>query len=129
MTTPAAASLLPPIKPCPFCGGVAETDNIDDRSLSWFVLCLSCNARSRLRRTEKEACEIWNTRACVDHALAGQADTARLDWLEAKGDPAQFCVSVSTEDPTMKWFDTDTTGCDYSPTLRAAIDAAMKAQS
>jgi hypothetical protein len=28
-------------------------------------------------------------------------------------------------DPAKRWFDTDTVGHDYSPTLRAAIDAAM----
>ena len=53
----------------------------------------------------------------------GREDTARLDWLEQRGG-WQF-YRTQYDDPARKWFDSETTGSDYSPTLRDAIDAAM----
>ena len=55
------------------------------------------------------------------------ADVARMDWLEARGYPGQF-YACDDGLPTEKWFDSETIGSDYSPTLRAAIDAAMTPQ-
>lgn len=54
-------------------------------------------------------------------------DTERLDWLEARGYPGQF-VRQTWRHPFHggEWFDSETAGSDYSPTLRAAIDSAMR---
>lgn len=52
-------------------------------------------------------------------------DTTRLDWLEKNG-CAQFNGPSNDErGPGYTWFDTETAGCDYSPTLRDAIDAVL----
>lgn len=53
-----------------------------------------------------------------------RADAMRLDWLEAQGWPGQFERTLGRPDH-QRWFDSQTDGSDYSPTLRAAIDAAM----
>jgi hypothetical protein len=53
-------------------------------------------------------------------------DGERLDWLESNG-TWQF-YRTQRANPNEKWFDHATEGSDYSPTLRAAIDAAMRGE-
>jgi hypothetical protein len=56
-----------------------------------------------------------------------ERDGVRLDYLESTGWPSQFAADPARE-PHRRWFDCETTGSDYSPTLRAAIDAAIQAR-
>ena len=52
----------PALKPCPFCGGIAET-NVYGATGEWTVKCPCGAEMNRLVYTEAEAIEAWNTRA------------------------------------------------------------------
>ena len=57
------------LKPCPFCGGVAELQHIENRS---FVECTVCGAQSiRYLKaysysSDDKATEAWNRRALYE---------------------------------------------------------------
>ena len=54
------------LKPCPFCGGVAEVWQIDERSTGHEVACadIRCNVKSvAWGMTRAEAIAAWNRRA------------------------------------------------------------------
>lgn len=82
MTTPAAASLPPPIKPCPFCGNAPKVTRTD-RSV--WITCESDGCPVQVvanRFAGPDAIKGWNTRACVAHAFTGQArDAERYRFL------------------------------------------------
>lgn len=50
------------LKPCPFCGGVAELDSM---RLDYFrIRCANCDAQTSFRhQTERTAVNAWNRRA------------------------------------------------------------------
>lgn len=49
------------LKPCPFCGGMAEMLNYSENE--WLVHCTVCQGMvERWRETEQEAIEQWNSR-------------------------------------------------------------------
>ena len=54
---------LPPLKPCPFCGGRAE---VKERNvfggIHYRAECLDCFAKTYHENTEKDAVEEWNRR-------------------------------------------------------------------
>lgn len=50
------------LKPCPFCGGPAVTDFIDEHS-SYLIECNYCGARSPMVDDKVHACAYWNRRA------------------------------------------------------------------
>ena len=51
------------LKPCPFCGGKAETGKLNDiNDYPYFVECVKCDAAFRSFESEKEAVKMWNTR-------------------------------------------------------------------
>ena len=54
------------LKPCPFCGGEAETVTIGiffDVDYSYGIKCTRCHACSSMRcGSEKKAIEAWNRR-------------------------------------------------------------------
>lgn len=60
---------MPEIKPCPFCGGAAEVQEVDivmferfeDREKRFYVQCQCCNAASDLH-TRRNAIARWNMR-------------------------------------------------------------------
>ena len=81
--------------PCPFCGGIAET-NVYGATGAWEIVC-SCGAEmNRLVYTEAEAIEAWNTRTerialeqlCRDlyqsgaYCFSTTTDYARRAWLD-----------------------------------------------
>lgn len=54
------------LKPCPFCGGEAETlKDFEGLLFDWYyyIQCKKCYSSSRLYKTEDEAIAAWNTRA------------------------------------------------------------------
>lgn len=54
------------IKPCPFCGGEAETLKDFDCLLSewqYYIQCKKCYSSSHLYKTDDEAIAAWNRRA------------------------------------------------------------------
>jgi hypothetical protein len=77
-----------------------------------------------LERLHAEA-DSWEQRyraTCAvlsDETSEAMTDTQRLDWLERHGSPGIFTRFKDA------WFDSETDGSDYSPSLRAAIDRAM----
>ncbi len=73
--------------------------------------------------------DLWAelARPSTAETASRRPDTERLDWLEQNGaDQFQFAKSGPLE---KRWFDWSTPGIDYSPTLRAAIDAARGVRS
>lgn len=56
-----------------------------------------------------------------------QRDRVRLDWVEANGCD-NFVGPNTHHEGERRWFDTVTDGSNYSDTIRAAIDAAMREQ-
>lgn len=69
----------------------------------------------------------------IDYAFAAtpaprvdEDDTARLDWLETHGCGQFQGPGWMGADGERNWFDNDTIGSDYGPTLRHMIDAAMR---
>ena len=53
------------IKPCPFCGGKAES--MESWSAGWYVECQECGVMIRLAEdSEEEAIEVWNRRKPID---------------------------------------------------------------
>lgn len=53
------------LRPCPFCGGVAEV--VDGGGGAWrSVECGTCGARCRRAPDEADAARAWNTRGPVD---------------------------------------------------------------
>jgi len=74
------------LKPCPFCGGKAESYRASERRLyadgsidvDWVVDCSKCNANIELHPNQVEAEEAWNSRTAqcqawqpIDTAPAG----------------------------------------------------------
>ena len=53
------------LKPCPFCGGIADVVRIEKwEKVIFFATCLYCGAEMpRNSRTVIEAAEAWNRRA------------------------------------------------------------------
>ena len=60
------------LKPCPFCGGEAVTENRHNRWTDWWeVKCTDCNASLNERyEYEFEAVEAWNTRKPMEAVVA-----------------------------------------------------------
>lgn len=48
------------LKPCPFCGCIAELLTID---YEFLCICNKCGASTKYYETAKEAAEAWNNRA------------------------------------------------------------------
>lgn len=59
------------LKPCPFCGGEAVTENHHNRYTDWWeVKCTDCSTAMNERyEYEFEAVEAWNTRKPMDSIL------------------------------------------------------------
>jgi len=53
------------LKPCPFCGGEAETLTAESMYGGYLfgIMCNDCCSRGDIYDTEAEAIEAWNTRA------------------------------------------------------------------
>lgn len=52
----------PDLKPCPFCGHRAETQEYGMRTEVWAVWCVECKAQMESISTKAEAIAAWNTR-------------------------------------------------------------------
>jgi len=50
-------------KPCPFCGSRDYISGVKDRLGSWYVSCVTCDARGPLGKDKKGATKAWNKRA------------------------------------------------------------------
>lgn len=55
------------LKPCPFCGGKAETDYGNDYNCgllghTWTVSCSKCGVSKVCNKTEEDAIKEWNRR-------------------------------------------------------------------
>lgn len=137
---------------CPFCDGLNLQAHHRGNPLSgeWVIECHDCSCELTGFSSEQDAWKCWNDRLPVNTTyLAAEVerlrdeltaltlerdamkrerhlDSERLDWLEQNG-AAQFQLRASAV-PEKRWFDQDTVGSDYSPTLRAAIDAARGQQ-
>lgn len=60
-----ASSKLPPLKPCPFCGGEAVNKSAlmgYTGKLRFWIECAKCYARSEKMRTRRGADNRWNKR-------------------------------------------------------------------
>ena len=51
------------LKPCPFCGGVAELYDEDGEELYFVGKCTQCEAQTIGSEDKKEAINQWNGRA------------------------------------------------------------------
>lgn len=54
----------PELKPCPFCGGRAKFEYVDDqfKDNNVFVVCGSCKTSSAIHSTKRDAIAAWNRR-------------------------------------------------------------------
>ena len=68
------------LKPCPFCGDtLMEYQELQDA-----VYCDNCFACGPFAATKREAEAEWNDRAALVDDAKASADSARLDWLDAR---------------------------------------------
>ena len=68
------------LKPCPFCGGEAETEHCGVGMFShWVVYCVNCNATIEDINSREEAIAAWNTRAERTTELIVAADDLGKD--------------------------------------------------
>ena len=75
-----------------------------------------------------EGSHAWTLAQVSDAAVRMERDAARLDWLEQNGcQQFQGPYWNAPEGAGHRWFDTDTSGSDYSKSLRDAVDAAIDA--
>lgn len=75
------------LKPCPFCGGKAETSNNKfERTLLSWVYCTSCGSAGGYRYTEAEAIEAWNTRIDVEQGAvpATEENMREYGWVRER---------------------------------------------
>ncbi len=54
------------LKPCPFCGGVAEFERIGTNRVSCIVTCGDCGCMLETSETNASCGEGWNTREIED---------------------------------------------------------------
>jgi len=56
--------MIEELKPCPFCGGVAEIqdETTGIRTTIYFVECLNCVAGTQWEYKKENAIKAWNTR-------------------------------------------------------------------
>lgn len=65
---PSARQIVPPLKPCPFCGGEGEVYVAMDYTLNneYCVMCKTCGASTgQPLETKAGAAALWNIRAEV----------------------------------------------------------------
>lgn len=85
------------LKPCPFCGGQAET-RLDDR---WWVHCVNCTCEIGFEgmdengcyghfETEAKAIDAWNTRESQP-CYADEADHSRCKYSVNRGWVERTC--------------------------------------
>ncbi len=79
------------LKPCPFCGGEANSE-IDDYGMctEHFVECLSCVARTSTYDSPKEAITAWNTRAKTEAEKKIEQIRACIESYRCKKDEDPF---------------------------------------
>ena len=86
------------------------------------ITCKKCKIVGPMHDTESEAIAVWNHRPESD-------DKRRLDWMDANHQNYTILGKLSEGD-TVDLVPDDATLPDFSgPTLRAAIDSAISAQS
>ena len=84
------------LKPCPFCGGLAEMDVVrseagdDPNEGGYFVACIACDCRTGLRFACGEdprplLVEQWNRRTVHEHGRIVTRDLAVTTWREVCG--------------------------------------------
>ena len=91
------------LKPCPFCGGEAETENRHNRYTDWWeVKCTDCNASLNERyEYEFEAVAAWNTRKPMEAVVAElekYMDDTRMwdedDFFDGKAQAYEHAISI-----------------------------------
>lgn len=77
------------LKPCPFCGGEAETLTADSMHGGYLfgIMCNDCRSRGDVYDTEAEAIEAWNTRA----EYHGYEQAAIEAWQSIKAFKERTC--------------------------------------
>lgn len=56
------------LKKCPFCGGEAVIQKINDSTLS-FAVCVDCRMRTPTLQDGKTAMRVWNSRKPMDNIV------------------------------------------------------------
>lgn len=83
----------PELLPCPFCGGKAYRDRVDNQSLFW-VACLECGIDGRICESAAEADAAWNRRSAIQQAAEPDLTAAyllgRAEGVEKGAVPAGF---------------------------------------
>lgn len=56
------------IKPCPFCGGEGEPDQLESLNdqVTYFIRCVCCACEGPWHKTASGAVKLWNTRAYAE---------------------------------------------------------------
>lgn len=77
------------LKPCPFCGGEAETLTADSMHGGYLfgIMCNDCRSRGDVYDTEAEAIAAWNTRA----EYHGYEQAAIEAWQSIKAFKERTC--------------------------------------
>lgn len=74
------------LKPCPFCGGKARTQENNHYKDIWSVMCKNCFTESDRYHTEENAIEAWNTRKPMERIVEKLEDTADKAIMKPDGE-------------------------------------------
>lgn len=69
------------LKPCPFCGGAANFEQIGDRRRSCIISCEDCGARLETNEEESRCGEQWNDRLETENAALKVERDALEKWM------------------------------------------------
>lgn len=99
------AASTPELKPCPFCGGVAQMREDTTHSTAAFIGCetLGCFGHAQWEETEAGAIAAWNTRTPDMAAALIEAEAALVESQSILADLSDRNAGASKSEIVNAW--------------------------